>query len=79
MAELVVWIWKILLIVGVEWVKVEELSYRLHCPITTQRFDVQVWGDPALIGAATLMGLAVEDEATGERLLHVSQERVVST
>jgi hypothetical protein len=74
MAKLVVWSWKILLIVGVEWVKVEELRYRLHCTITAQRFDVQVWTDPVLISATIFMGLPVEDEATAERFLHVSQE-----
>jgi hypothetical protein len=59
---------------GVEWVKVEALRYRLLCPIATRRFDVQVWADPALIGATILMCLAVEDEVTGERFLHVSNE-----
>jgi len=54
---------------GVQWVKVEELRYVLRCEVSRRSYEVQVWADPAFLGARVMVGEGIMDEKTGERFL----------
>jgi hypothetical protein len=54
-------------------VKVEELRYVLRCEVSGRSYEVQVWADPAFLGARVLVGQVIEDEKTGEGFLFVEK------
>jgi hypothetical protein len=58
---------------GVQWVKVEELRYVLRCEVSERSYEVQVWADPAFLGARVLVGKVIEDEKTGEGFLFIEK------
>ena len=53
--------------------KVEELRYVLRCEVSGRSYEVQVWADPAFLGARVLVGKVIEDEKTGEGFLFVEK------
>jgi hypothetical protein len=57
----------------VQWVKVEELRYVLKCEVSGRSYEVQVWADPAFLGARVVVGEGIEDEKTGEAFLFVKK------
>ncbi len=56
-----------------QWVKVEELRYVLRCDVSGRSYEVQVWADPAFLGARVLIGKGVQNEKTGETVLFVEK------
>jgi hypothetical protein len=58
---------------GLQWVKIEELRYVLKCEVSGRSYEVQVWADPAFLGARVLVGKVIEDEKTGEGFLFVEK------
>ncbi|PMD22491.1 hypothetical protein NA56DRAFT_644710 [Hyaloscypha hepaticicola] len=57
----------------VQWVKVEELKYVLKCEVSGRSYEVQVWADPAFLGARVLVGEGIKDEKTGGTFLFVEE------
>lgn len=58
---------------GVQWVQVEELRYVLRCEVSERSYEMQVWADPAFLGARVLVGEGIDDEKAGERFLFVGK------
>ena len=56
-----------------QWVQVEELRYVLRCEVSERSYEMQVWADPAFLGARVLVGEGIDDEKAGERFLFVGK------